>query len=220
MPDLKNRRPLNSRNTKWADRISRALAARNISPNQISIASMVVAFGAGAAFWLTHLVSDSRQTAALLLIAALCCQLRLLCNLFDGMVAVEGGKSAADGPFWNEFPDRISDIFIFAGAGLAVGSPAIGWAAASLAVLAAYTRELGANIGLPPDFSGPMAKQHRMALMTLAAIIATTEPLWIEQGTVLTIALWLIIAGGIVTVIRRARNIRKSLIEKANASDA
>ena len=43
------------------------------------------------------------------------------------MVAVEGGKAEADGPFWNEFPDRIADILILAGAGYGIGSPALGW---------------------------------------------------------------------------------------------
>ncbi|MBN9472184.1 MAG: CDP-alcohol phosphatidyltransferase family protein [Bosea sp.] len=205
-----DRRPLASRDTGWARGIARRLSASGITPNQISMASMAMAACAGAAFWLAgSAVSGLR--AALLLAAALFCQLRLLCNLFDGMVAIEGGKQEADGPFWNEFPDRVADILILTGVGYGIGLPALGWAAAAFAVLTAYTRELGRNCGLPADFSGPMAKQHRMATITVAALLSLLEPLWRGQGEVLVIALWLIAVGAAVTALRRAANIVRGL---------
>jgi phosphatidylglycerophosphate synthase len=205
-----DRRPLASRDTGWARGIARRLSASGVTPNQISMASMAMAAVAGAAFWLAgSAVSGPR--AALLLAAALFCQLRLLCNLFDGMVAIEGGKQEADGPFWNEFPDRVADILILAGVGYGISVPALGWAAAAFAVLTAYTRELGRNCGLPADFSGPMAKQHRMATITAAALLSLLEPLWRGQGEVLVIALWLIAVGAAVTAFRRAANIVRAL---------
>jgi phosphatidylglycerophosphate synthase len=127
------------------------------------------------------------------------------------MVAIEGGKQEADGPFWNEFPDRVADILILTGVGYGIGVPALGWAAAAFAVLTAYTRELGRNCGLPADFSGPMAKQHRMATITAAALLSLLEPLWRGQGEVLVIALWLIAVGAAVTALRRAANIVRGL---------
>jgi phosphatidylglycerophosphate synthase len=205
-----DRRPLASRDSGWARAIARRLSASGITPNQISMASMVMAGVAGAAFWFAG-TAASGPRIVLLLAAALFCQLRLLCNLFDGMVAIEGGKQAADGPFWNEFPDRIADILILAGVGYGVGAPALGWAAAAFAVLTAYTRELGRNCGLPADFSGPMAKQHRMATITAAALLSLLEPLWRGQNGVLVIALWLVAVGAAVTALRRAANIVRSL---------
>ncbi len=205
-----DRRPLASRDTGWARGIARRLSASGITPNQISMASMAMAAIAGTAFWLAGSATPGTR-AALLLAAALFCQLRLLCNLFDGMVAIEGGKQASDGPFWNEFPDRIADILILTGVGYGIGIPALGWAAAAFAVLTAYTRELGRNCGLPADFSGPMAKQHRMATITAAALVSLLEPLWRSQGEVLVIALWLIAVGAAVTALRRATNIVRGL---------
>lgn len=205
-----NRRPLASRDSGWARTIARRLSAADITPNQISMASMAMAAVAGAGFWLAG-TADSGGRIALLLAAALFCQFRLLCNLFDGMVAIEGGKQAPDGPFWNEFPDRVADILIFVGAGYGVGTPALGWAAAGLAVLTAYTRELGRSCGLPADFSGPMAKQHRMATITAAALLSVLEPLWRGHNEVLVAALWLIAAGAAVTTLRRAANIVRAL---------
>lgn len=205
-----DRRPLASRDTGWARGIARGLSTSGITPNQISMASMAMAAVAGTAFWLAGGATFGARTA-LLLAAALFCQLRLLCNLFDGMVAIEGGKQAADGPFWNEFPDRIADILILTGVGYGIGAPALGWAAAALAVLTAYTRELGRNCGLPADFSGPMAKQHRMATITAAALLSLLEPFWRGQNEVLTIALWLIAVGAAATALRRAANIVRGL---------
>jgi phosphatidylglycerophosphate synthase len=141
----------------------------------------------------------------LFIAAALFCQLRLLCNLFDGMVAVEGGKGEADGPFWNEFPDRVADVFIFVGAGYGIGAPALGFAAAAFAVLTAYVRELGRANGAPSDFSGPMAKQHRMATITLAAVLSAFEGLWLGDGEILWAALLLISIGAALTALVRAR---------------
>jgi len=210
MAQDENRRPLASRDSGWARAIARKLSTASVTPNQISMASMIMAAVAGVAFWQAG-AATSGARVALLLVAALFCQFRLLCNLFDGMVAIEGGKQAPDGPFWNEFPDRVADILILVGAGYGVGLPALGWAAAAFAVLTAYTRELGRNCGLPADFSGPMAKQHRMAVITAAAMLSLAEPLWSGHNQVLTGALWLIAIGAAITAIRRAANIVRKL---------
>ncbi|MCA0012738.1 CDP-alcohol phosphatidyltransferase family protein [Mesorhizobium sp. B292B1B] len=198
-----DRRPLASRDTRWAQATARRLAALSVTPNRISQASILAGALAGVAFWVG---GQSGGTSRLLLLlgAALFCQLRLLCNLFDGMVAVEGGKASADGPFWNEFPDRIADIAIMVGIGYGIGMPGLGWAAACFSVLTAYVRELGrANEG-PSDFTGPMAKPHRMAVATVAALLSAGEFLWNGHNEVLTLALAIIAIGAAATALRRA----------------
>lgn len=210
MTDMENRRRLASRGTKWAAELTRRLAATSVTPNQISQASIAVAALAGSAFWASG-GAQGFWRAVLLLAAAAFCQLRLLCNLLDGMVAVEAGKGSKDGAFWNEAPDRIADILILVGAGLGAGQPVIGWAAACFAVLTAYVRELGRASGLSADYSGPMAKQHRMALMTAAAIIAVFEPLWSTNYFVLQIALWIAAVGAAVTTLLRAVTLLRRL---------
>lgn len=201
MSETANRRPLASRQSAWAGRITRRLAATRITPNQISMAGMVAALAAGLCLWAAGSV---QMRWPFLLAGALLVQLRLLCNLFDGMVAIEAGRASPDGGFWNEFPDRISDMLIVIGVALGVGAPALGWAAVSFAFLTAYLRELGVNCGAGADFSGPMAKQHRMALITVAAIASLAEPLWQGQGQILTLALWLVAVGAALTALRRA----------------
>ncbi|MBB5572837.1 MULTISPECIES: CDP-alcohol phosphatidyltransferase family protein [Rhizobium] len=205
-----DRRPLASRNTRWAQALARRMTRLSVTPNQISQASMVMAALAGGAFWLSG-QGGGGSRAIWLILAALFCQLRLLCNLLDGMVAVEGGKGEADGPFWNEFPDRVADILIFAGVGYGIAAPGLGWAAAAFAVLTAYVRELGRATGNPSDFGGPMAKQHRMATITAAALLSVMEVLWSGSSWVLTIALWVVAVGAAVTALRRGFNLIRQL---------
>lgn len=147
--------------------------------------------------------------AFFLILAALCIQLRLLCNLLDGIVAVEGGKSGPDGPFWNEAPDRIADLLILSGFGLACGSLSLGLLASALAITTAYIRELGRAEGMAPDFSGPFAKPQRMATATLAAVLAAITTLIAPAYavTVLTAALWIITLGTGATAILRSRRL-------------
>jgi phosphatidylglycerophosphate synthase len=204
MESTGDRRPLASRNTRWAQAFAKRMAALSVTPNQISQASMGAAVLAGGAFVLAGQGAGTGRVVLLLLAAAFC-QLRLMCNLLDGMVAVEGGKGEKDGPFWNEFPDRVADLLILVGVGYGIGSPGLGWAAASFAILTAYVRELGRATGLPSDFAGPMAKQHRMAVITLAALLSTCEPLWNGRNQVLTIALWVVVVGAGLTALRRGR---------------
>jgi phosphatidylglycerophosphate synthase len=203
MNDAGARRPIATRNAAWAQAFARWLASTSVTPNQISIASIVAAAIAGGAFWISAYASPGVRIA-LLIVAALGCQVRLICNLLDGLVAIESGKRAADGAFWNEFPDRISDIFIIVGLGLGAGAPTLAWAAASLAVLTAYTRELGQNCGAPADFSGPMAKPHRMALVTIASLGAIAEQMMGGGVMILTAALWILAVGAAITTALRA----------------
>lgn len=215
MINEKDRRPLASRDTGWAHTITRWLAKTAITPNQISIASMFAAGICGVAFCFAA-QTDGNLRIFLLICGAIFCQIRLLCNLFDGMVAVEAGKSAPDGAFWNEFPDRISDIVIFAGIGYGIDAPALGWAAGALSVLTAYIRELGRASGAGTDFCGPMAKPQRMATITIAAVLTMFAPLWNGHNQILLLALWIIAIGALATVVRRSARLITAL-QKASS---
>jgi phosphatidylglycerophosphate synthase len=200
------RRPLKSRETAWARLVAGWLAAKGVTPNAISKAAVVFAALGGLGFWASG-ATEGWARALCLLLGAAGCQLRLLCNLFDGMVAIEGGRKEPDGPFWNEAPDRASDILILAGAGLGAGAAGLGWAAAAFAVATAYVRELGRAEGQGADYGGPMAKPHRMAVMTGAAILAILLPGW----PVLAAALWVILTGAALTVALRSRRLIAAL---------
>jgi hypothetical protein len=56
-----------------------------------------------------------------------------------------------------------------------------------------------------------MAKPHRMALLTLAAVLSPVEVLLHHRGNLLMIALVIVVAGSLVTVVRRTVRLIGSL---------
>ncbi len=210
---LQGRRPLKTRSRAWAQALAAALARRRVAPNAISVASIAFAALAGSAFVLWPQATGWQQPA-LLVAAAAGIQLRLLCNLLDGMVAVEGGLRSPTGDLYNEVPDRVSDSLILVGLGygLAAGAtPAtplpwsadLGWAAALTAMMTAYIRALGAGLGLPGAFHGPMAKPHRMALLTAGCLASAALTPFTWTPWILWAGLAVVVAGSLITCLRR-----------------
>lgn len=209
------RRPLKVRQANLAQKFAAWLSTNNVQPNHISLFSIVFAVAALLCF---IMFAPLKASIVFVIGAAIAIQGRLLCNLFDGMVAVEGGKSTPSGELFNDIPDRIADPLILIGLGYAANQFAVnatlGWLAAILAVLTAYTRTLTASVGAPIDFSGPMAKQHRMAVTTIACVAVALETSILGSRWSLSIALWLIIVGSVWTTARRVRNAYQHLEQK------
>jgi phosphatidylglycerophosphate synthase len=215
VPAMQSRRPLKSRERGWAIALAGRLAQAGVSPNAISLASIGFAALAGLALLGTAAAGAALQPV-LWLVAAAGIQLRLLCNLLDGLVAVEGGRGSRSGEVFNDAPDRLADIVILVAAGYALPWPAwggaLGWVAATLAVLTAYVRLLGRALGRPQDFCGPMAKQHRMAVLTAACLGAIVEGLLLgNHGWALGLGLAVIAVGGALTVARRLVRLVRAL---------
>ncbi len=210
------RRPLQSRQTRWAAASASWLTRRRVRPNTISLASVVFAALAGCC--LAASGAEGPLPRALLLVAAAAgIQLRLLCNLLDGMVAIEGGLKTKSGELYNDVPDRFSDLLILVGAGYGVTwgvwGPTLGWLAAALAIVTAYVRVLGVSVGTPQYYLGPMAKQHRMAALTAACVVAALESVLVQPytGSAVGVALVVIVLGSALTVARRLQRIAADL---------
>lgn len=196
-----DRRPIGARQSGFAQRLTALLLGTPITPNQISLISIAfAAIGAAAILF-------APRWPLLYLIAVAGIQLRLLCNLLDGMVAVEGGRGSAVGPLYNEFPDRVADSLLIVALGYAAGEGWLGWAGALAAALTAYVRVFGGSLGQAQDFRGPMAKQHRMALLSLACVLALLEAAVTTERVVLYVAAWIVLAGSLLTCLTRTRAI-------------
>lgn len=205
MPELEtNRRPIASRLAEWAKASAAFLARTSVTPNQISAVSVLFA-AVGAA------LLAFKPDAIGLIGCAAAVQARLVCNLLDGMVAIEGGKKSSVGSLYNEFPDRIADSLFIVALGYAVGWPALGWFGALAAALTAYVRVFGGSLGFAQDFRGPMAKQQRMAVLTAACVVGAAE--WLFTGTqyALIAAAVIIAAGSVMTCVTRTLAIAAKL---------
>jgi phosphatidylglycerophosphate synthase len=213
--ELVDRRPIATRDRKWAQAATAWLASRNVSPNAISIAGMCACIVAGIALGLT----SSSDYRILWLIAALGAQLRLTANMLDGMVAIASGRTSKTGELYNEVPDRISDAAVFIGAGFAWGgNVTLGYIATILAIFTAYVRAAGKIAGAPNEFCGPMAKQHRMLVITLICLYSAITPRSWQMITfnesqigLMTLGLVVIVVGCVITVVRRVRRIAHAL---------
>ena len=202
-----DRRPIATRETKWARRTTAWLVSQNVSPNTISIAGMLACIVAGIALASTSIAYSHFAW----LIAAAGAQLRLTANMLDGMVALSSGRASKVGELYNEIPDRVSDAAVFIGAGFAFGgNTTLGYIATILSIFTAYVRAAGKISGGPNEFCGPMAKQHRMFVITVVCLYSAFTPRsWqlvdLNGSTVglVSLALVIIVLGCVVTVVRR-----------------
>ncbi|MGH9423216.1 MAG: CDP-alcohol phosphatidyltransferase family protein, partial [Thermoanaerobaculia bacterium] len=131
-----DRRPLKTRERGWAKALASILVRWRVRPNVISVFSLVFALGAGAML-IASRDAEGMNRVLLLIAAAACIQLRLLCNMLDGMVAVEGKMASKTGDIFNELPDRIADPLIIVPVGYAIIrfytlGPTLGWCAGLL----------------------------------------------------------------------------------------
>lgn len=204
-----DRRPIASRGLGWVKATASWLVRRGASPNGISASSTVFAVaGAFAIVATPHLHGLGARGAWLA--AAACVQLRLLANLFDGMVALESGKASPVGELFNEVPDRLSDAALLVALGFVpTSSPHLGYAAALLAVFVAYVRAMGAVAGAGQLFAGIMAKPQRMFLVTVLCLFEalapsawSRSPLLFDLGAA-GLVLAVICAGCVVTSVTR-----------------
>lgn len=202
------RRPIAARNSGFAQKFTQALLKTSVTPNQISVVSITFA-GIGA---VALLYAPAHPLLYLVVIASI--QLRLICNLLDGMVAVEGGRGSPVGALYNEVPDRIADTMLLVALGYAAGFAWIGWACALAAALTAYIRVFGGALGQAQDFRGPMAKQHRMALLTGACVLALVEAFIWHERYVLLIAAWIILIGSLATCVTRLKAVAGRIEER------
>ncbi len=204
--DAVSRRPVPARGSRFTVWLASVLYRRGVTPNAVSASSVAFAVLGGAALVLHH-SADPLVGVVLLAAAVVCIGLRSLANLIDGMIAVEGGRATPSGAIYNEFPDRLSDIAFFLGAGYATagttGSVELGWTAALLAVLTAYTRALGAASGAPHDFGGLMAKPHRMALLAIGCAALAVEQLTIGTRYAFVVMLAAVSLGCVNTIVGR-----------------
>lgn len=237
------RRSIPQRSSSWAAKSADLLYRLRLTPNQISVISALFALVGAVGLVFSAGASPGARIGWLALVVV-CIPLRLLCNMLDGMLAVEKGMHSPTGDLFNELPDRVADFLLIAAAGYAtahvavaswvtsgdlnnVASPLLivdvgvlaGWLAAVLAVLTAYVRTLGAANGVKNFFDGPLAKPARMWVLVVASLVSMLEPVvHLTRGTVFFGAVVVIAVGSFMTVVIRLRLIAKALRGKEHGT--
>lgn len=218
--ETSERRPLATRSKRWAIYLAQVLSS-SVTPNQISVLGMLAGIAAGVCLAATNY---EPFTVWGFLLGAAFIQFRLLCNMLDGMVAVNRQECSSLGELYNEIPDRVSDTAILVGAGYAVsGHIAFGFWAALAAMFLAYVRAMGKNAGAHQEFCGPMGKPHRMFTMTVVSLYAGLVPAsyqpgipGTEQPATITYGLIIILVGCLPTLFRRLNRIVRALNQVEN----
>jgi phosphatidylglycerophosphate synthase len=204
-----DRRPLKVRSLGVFHSLAKWLADRGVSPNQVSIAGLVAAIAGFICLW-----GAARGWPGgwfFLLLAAVLVQARLLCNLLDGLLAIEFDRREKAGDIYNEIPDRIEDTLFLVGAGYVAGSAELGWIASVLAVFTAYIRTFGASLGQSQDYGGPCAKPHRMIILCIG-LIATAAGYFAHAAiNVMRITVWVLVVGTAFTALLRLQRLYRAL---------
>ena len=100
-----NRRPVATRDVPFFQRFAKKLVSLGLTPNQVSILSAV--FAAMGGLSLSQLATSTGVSFYFLVFFSLLgIQLRLICNLIDGLMAVESGLKTPTGEIFNDIPDR------------------------------------------------------------------------------------------------------------------
>lgn len=174
---------------------SRMLDSQGITPNQLTLAGLVLNFAAGWIYASGHLFLGS----LVVIIAG-------LSDMLDGALARECNKTTSFGAFLDSVTDRYSDFFLFAGLALhfaRTGEGALlvitlGALAGAYAVSYAKARAENfiKNCGV-----GLFDRAMRIALILIGCAIPG----------MLTVSLWILFIGSNVTAVQRVLHTQKIL---------
>lgn len=143
-------------------------------------------------------------------------------DLVDGNMARQAGVSSRWGAFLDSTLDRVADAAIFGGLALWYAGSGNNNALCAVAIfclasgqVVSYTKARGESIGLPVAVSGLIERAERLVITLVAAGLSGLEtfgvPSWI--GVLLPIALWVVAAGSLVTLIQRVVTVRRESAE-------
>ncbi|MFD9359569.1 phosphatidylinositol phosphate synthase [Streptomyces sp. NPDC060031] len=188
------------------------LLRRGVSPDAVTligtagvVAGALVFFPRGEFFWGTITIT-----------------LFVFSDLVDGNMARQAGVSSRWGAFLDSTLDRVADAAIFGGLALwyaGSGNDNVLCAVAIFCLasgqVVSYTKARGESIGLPVAVNGLIERAERLVISLVAAGLSGLEtfgvPSWI--GVLLPIALWVVAAGSLVTLIQRVVTVRREAAE-------
>ncbi|MEU3403928.1 MULTISPECIES: phosphatidylinositol phosphate synthase [unclassified Streptomyces] len=195
------------------------LLRRGVSPDAVTligtagvVAGALVFFPRGEFFWGTITIT-----------------LFVFSDLVDGNMARQAGVSSRWGAFLDSTLDRVADAAIFGGLALWYAGSGNDNALCAVAIfclasgqVVSYTKARGEAIGLPVAVNGLVERAERLVISLVAAGVSGLQifgvPSWI--GVLLPIALWVVAAGSLVTLVQRVVTVRREAAEADAAAPA
>jgi CDP-diacylglycerol--glycerol-3-phosphate 3-phosphatidyltransferase len=177
-----------------------------VSPNTVSIASLICAFFAGLSFYYSP---GSRE---FVLLAGFLVIFNSIFDALDGVIARKANRATPRGDFLDHVIDRYSDVFIICSIFFAVYVPwQVGVAAIVGVQLTSYLGTQAQALNLGRYYGGIMGRADRLVVVILAAFgnFAFSSP--IAGFPILGWAIILIAVTSHITAIQRILYIWKKL---------
>ncbi|OUJ18367.1 Phosphatidylglycerophosphate synthase PgsA [Methanonatronarchaeum thermophilum] len=195
---LNRLRPLASQTTQP---ITKKLAQKNITPDQLSITSLIAAILSAIAYILGNLI----LAGTLVLINS-------ILDLLDGELARTLGTTNRKGDFVDHIIDRYADILILTGITLSPYAPTeLGIIAITTVLMTSYLGTQAQAVGAGRVYSGLLGRANRLVLIILATYLTAIYPTNINRYTILGWLLIIFITLGIITIIQRAIQIKTNI---------
>jgi CDP-diacylglycerol---glycerol-3-phosphate 3-phosphatidyltransferase len=177
-----------------------------VSPDTVSIVSLICAFFAGMSFYYSP---TSRE---LVLLAGILVVLNSIFDALDGVIARKSNRATLKGDFLDHVIDRYSDVFIICSiffAGYVHWK--IGVAAIVGVLLTSYLGTQAQALNLGRYYGGLMGRADRLVVVMLAAFANSVYPASIAGLCILGWAVVLIAITSHVTAVQRIFYIWNSL---------
>lgn len=144
--------------------VSDSLAARGVTPNQVTLAALILSVVTG--FGIVIIPDAALYALPVVLLV------RMALNAIDGMMAREHGMQSIGGMFLNEIGDVVSDLALYIPFFLMLGEP-LAWAFVVFLVgipASEMAGILALIIGGIRRYDGPMGKSDRACAMSALAL--------------------------------------------------
>ncbi len=177
-----------------------------VSPNAVSIISLICAFFAGVSFYY------SPASREFILLAGILVILNSIFDALDGVIARKSNKATPRGDFLDHVIDRYSDVFIICSiffAGYAFWQ--VGVVAIVGVLLTSYLGTQAQALNLGRYYGGIMGRADRLVVIILAAFGNFAFPVLIAGFSILGWAVILIAVTSHVTAVQRIYYIWKEL---------
>lgn len=188
------------------------LLRRGVSPDAVTligtagvVAGALVFFPRGEFFWGTIVIT-----------------LFVFSDLVDGNMARQAKISSRWGAFLDSTLDRVADAAIFGGFTLWYAGEGDNNLLAAVALfclasgqVVSYTKARGEAIGLPVAVNGLVERAERLVITLVLAGLAGFHTTFGVPGIqiLLPIALWVVAAGSLVTIVQRVVTVRRESAE-------